>query len=247
MSVNRILVSVRDRWAALRRPNRQEAILLGLALLLLAFAYAFIRLADAVKAGGTQTFDERVLRSLRRPDDPAIPIGPAWVRQAGLDVTALGGPVVVGLVVAAVVGFMLIQRQTGLAVLTLTATVGGALLSGLLKELINRDRPSVVPHLREVTSPSFPSGHALVSAVVYLTLGTLLCRVVPGRAAKLYCLGWAMVLTLLVGVSRIYLGVHYLTDVLAGWMAGLVSALGCWAVAQYLRLRRGRLSPATTA
>jgi undecaprenyl-diphosphatase len=239
---NHMLASIRDRLAAIRRLNRDEVFLLGITLFVLVLAYAFIRLADEVKEGGTQTFDERVLRSLRRPDDPAIPVGPPWVRQVVLDVTALGGPVVLGLVAAAVVGFMVIRRQSGLALFTVMAIVGGGLLSALLKELVNRDRPSVVPHLREVSSASFPSGHALVSAVVYLTLGTLLCRIVPGRPAKWYCLGWAMVLTFLVGISRIYLGVHYPTDVLAGWMAGLVWALGCWAVAQYLRLRRGRMS-----
>jgi undecaprenyl-diphosphatase len=80
----------------------------------------------------------------------------------------------------------------------------------------------------------------MLSAVVYLTLGILLCRIVQGRLVKMYCLGWAMLLTFLVGISRIYLGVHYPSDVLAGWMAGTGWALGCWAVAQHLR-RRGAI------
>jgi undecaprenyl-diphosphatase len=233
---------LRDRYAGLRNVGRQEILLLVVVLVVLVCTYSFIRLADEVREGGTQPLDERLLRSLRRADDPHVPIGPAWVRETVLDVTALGGPAVLGLVVAAVFGFMLLQRQYGIAFLTLAATVGGSLLSALLKEIVHRGRPGVVPHLREVNSPSFPSGHAMLSAVVYLTLGTLLCRVVPGRLTKLYCLVWAMMLTGLVGASRVYLGVHYPTDVLAGWMAGLVWALGCWAVADYLRLRRGRRS-----
>src|SRR5690348_14171226 len=85
---------------------------------------------------------------------------------------------------------------------------------------------------------SFPSGHAMLSAVVNLILGILLMQIVRGRLAKLYCLLWAVFLTFLVGISRIYLGVHYPTNVLAGWIAGLVWALACWLVAQYLG-RRG--------
>jgi len=98
----------------------------------------------------------------------------------------------------------------------------------------------VVPHLREVSTPSFPSGHAMLSAIVYLTLGIFLMQIVRGRVTKLYCLLWALFLTFLVGISRIYLGVHYPTDVLAGWMAGLVWASICWVVAHYLRHRVAR-------
>lgn len=185
------------------------------ALVVLIYAYLFIRLADEVQEGDTQTFDERVLRSLRRADHPAVPVGQPWLREAGPDVTALGSPAVLGLVVA-VVGFMLLQRQHGLAALTLVATAGGSLPGLLLKQWVHRDRPSVVPHLRKVSTPGFPSGHAMLSAVVYLTPGILLCRVVQGRLARAYCLGWATPLTFLVGVSRVYPGVHDPTDVLAG-------------------------------
>src|SRR5262249_8566991 len=159
-----------------------------------------------------------------RADDPALPVGPPWLREAGLDATALGSTLVLVLVVVAVVGFLGIQRRYGVMALTVLTTTGGTLLSVVLKQAIHRGRPAVVPHLREVSTPSFPSGHALLAAVVYLTLGILLMQVVPGRLAKLYCLLWAMFLTFLVGVSRVYLGVHYPTDVLAGWIAGLVWA-----------------------
>jgi undecaprenyl-diphosphatase len=165
------------------------------------------------------------------------------LREVGLDATALGSPLVLVLMVAAVLGLMLLHRQYRIVWLTLLTTVGGTLVSYLLKQIIERKRPMVVPHLREVSTPSFPSGHAMLSAIVYLTLGIFLMQIVRGRFTKLYCLLWALFLTFLVGISRIYLGVHYPTDVLAGWMAGLVWALACWLVAHYLRHRVSRQKP----
>lgn len=123
-----------------------------------------------------------------------------------------------------VTGFMWLQRQFEMILLTFVATSTGSLAALALKHFIGRDRPTVIPHLREVTTPSFPSGHSMLSAVVYLTLGILLMQILHGRATKMYCLTWAMLISFLVGVSRIYLGVHYPTDVLAGWMAGKVPA-----------------------
>jgi undecaprenyl-diphosphatase len=226
--------------ARLLRPRRygwHEIRWLLLILFVLFCTYVFLSLTDAVREGETQNLDEWVLRSLRRADDPAIPIGPSWLREVGLDATALGSTLVLGLVVAAVVGFLLLHRQYRVMWLTLLTTTGGTLLSVLLKRVIDRDRPVLVPHLREVSTPSFPSGHAMLSAVVYLTLGILLMELVHGRLAKLYCLFWALFLTFLIGISRIYLGVHYPSDVLAGWIIGLAWALGCWIIAQYLRHR----------
>jgi undecaprenyl-diphosphatase len=145
------------------------------------------------------------------------------------------------LVVIAAIGLMWFQRQYKVMLLTVLATSTGSLVAGILKYWIGRDRPAVVPRLRDVTTPSFPSGHAMLSAVVYLTLGTLLMQIVPGRAAKLYCLLWALFFAFLVGISRVYLGVHYPTDVLGGWIAGLAWALVCWITAQYWQHPRNLL------
>jgi undecaprenyl-diphosphatase len=236
----------RQRTMRLGRFVRSEAVLLAVALVVLFCGYCFIELADEVKQGGTQTVDERILRSLRRVDDPAVPIGPPWLREAALDVTALGSSVVLLILVVAVMGLMFLQRQYGILLLTALATATGWAGSMALKEFLGRDRPTVVPHLREVTTPSFPSGHAMLSAIVFLTLGILLMQTVHGRAAKRYCLLWALVLTILVGLTRIYLGVHYPTDVLAGWMAGIAWALACWVVAQCTRRWRSRCDKART-
>lgn len=216
--------------------------LLVVALVVLIASYLLIELTDEVREGDTQRFDEWVLRALRRLDDPAVPIGPAWLREAGMDATALGSPVVLLLVVGGVAGFMWLQGKPADAAMTVAASSAGSFFAVLLKYLVGRDRPVVVPHLREVTTPSFPSAHAMLSAVVFLTLGIYLLQTVESRWAKVYCLCCAMGLTFLVGVSRIYLGVHYPTDVLAGWIAGLVWALACWLAIrclQWWRTTRG--------
>lgn len=221
-------------WRQLRSLSWIEVAVPVTALFVLFCGYCFIELADAVKEGDTQTVDEWILRSLRRADDLAVPIGPRWLSEAMLDITALGSPAVLSLMVVAVIGFMRLHRRFGAILLTLLATISGKIVMDALKRWVERDRPTVVPHLREVANESFPSGHAMLSAIVYLTLGILLTQIVRGRAAKLYCLTCAMLLTFLVGVSRIYLGVHYPTDVLAGWMVGIAWALGWWMAAQFL-------------
>ncbi len=199
--------------------------------------WGFIALADEVKEGDTQKFDEWAIRSLRRADDPSVPVGPKWLHEAGRDVTALGGVTVLSLVTLVVAGYLLIVRKHHAMWLVLVATFTGLILSSLLKYVIDRARPEIVPHLSHVYTSSFPSGHSMLSAVVYLTLGSLLARIAPGMLVKLYCIGVAMLLTFLVGISRVYMGVHYPTDVLAGWTAGLVWAILCWLVARWLQHR----------
>ncbi len=209
----------------------------GLVLVLLLLGFALV--SDMVLEGQTQAFDDRVLQSLRQAADPSLPVGPAWLRGAALDITALGSGWVLGVVVAAIAGFMLLQGLQRTALFVVVASVGGWVLNALLKELFQRPRPEVVPHLREVMSLSFPSGHAMTSAAVYLTLGALLMRVADRRATKIYCMAVAMCLAVLIGVSRVYLGVHYPTDVLAGWLVGLSWALFCWLLERAIERKTG--------
>jgi undecaprenyl-diphosphatase len=150
------------------------------------------------------------------------------------------------LVIVGTAGVLWLEKKRGTTILVLVASLGGLGMSSVLKESFARQRPDIVPHLARVFSSSFPSGHALMSAVVYLTLGVLVTRVVTQRSAKLYLLLVAMVLTGLVGFSRVYLGVHYPTDVLAGWTAGLVWATSCWLVSVYLARRGAIESEAST-
>ena len=215
-----------------RKLPRQEItwLLVGLGACVLLFI--FVLLAGEVMEGETQALDVRTLRVLRTAADPTVPIGPVWLEFAFLDLTALGGMTVIGLVVCAVAGFLFLQGRYRTALVILFTTISGDLVGTATKHLFVRPRPTVVPHLREVLSSSFPSGHAMDSAIVYLTLGAMLMRVADRRATKLYCLAMAALITLLVGVSRVYLGVHYPTDVIGGWILGFVWASVCWLVAQ---------------
>jgi len=135
---------------------------------------------------------------------------------------------------------LLVRGQYRSMWFTIIATVSGAILSTVLKASFQRERPSIVPHLTETMTSSFPSGHSMLSAMVYLTLGTLLMRLTRNRRAKMYILMIAVTLAVMVGLTRIYLGVHYPTDVMAGWAAGLTWAVLCWLVESYLQ-RQGKV------
>lgn len=212
--------------------------MLGAALVVVVAGLAFLLLAGEVMEGDTQKLDEAIVQWFRRTDDPGLPKGPPWLREVGIDITALGSFAVLLLLVLAVGGFLWIHQQKRLTLLLLVSTGGGFAINALMKTLFARPRPGVVPHLREVFTPSFPSGHAALSAIVYLTIGVLLFEVVKGRRARLYCLAVAMGATGLVGFSRVYLGVHYPSDVLAGWATGIAWATMCWVAVQYAAGRR---------
>lgn len=202
-------------------------------------SYAFIELADNVSEGSTRRFDESIMRALREPDDPEKPIGPDWLTEIGRDLTALGGIALLAIVTVAVLVYLLIRRLHHAALLVFLATLGGLALNAMLKHWVDRARPDVVPHLSSyVATSSFPSGHSMLSATIYLTLGALLARFVGDYRQKVYFISLALLLTGFVGFSRVFLGVHYPTDVLGGWTAGLVWALVCWLMTRYLQ-RRG--------
>jgi len=226
--------------------RRREIVVLLAVLAAVLGTWAFIELADAVKEKGTQNFDERIIVKMRRPENLSIPIGPPWLHEVGRDMTALGGVAVLSGLTLVVAGFLVMRKQYHALWLVLIATFGGLGISTLLKGIIARDRPSVVPHLSYVTTSSFPSGHSMLAAVAYLTLGSLLARLVVEWRVKIYILVVALLVTFLVGVSRVYMGVHYPTDVLAGWAAGLVWASICWLVARTLQ-HRGAVEPAEEA
>lgn len=199
----------------------------------------FLRLASAVMEGETLAFDREIVQAFRKKDNPAVPIGPAWITSTLVDITALGGPTVIFLMVTAVVGFLTLQGRYRTALFILLTAASGELLNHAMKGLFFRPRPEIVPHLRQAFSSSFPSGHAMQSAIIYLTLGAMLMRLAERRLTKIYCCTVAMGLTFLVGLSRVYLGVHYPTDVLAGWIVGLFWASLCWLIEQHYEVRAG--------
>ena len=216
---------------------RQEGAALAAMLAVAAGLFAFAELADAVVEGDTRAFDEFILFGLRSAADPSDPLGPRWFEEMMRDFTALGGIGVLAIVTLAAAGFLVLTGKRHAAAAVGVAIVGGLLLSNMLKWGFARPRPDLVPHGQAVYTQSFPSSHAMLSAVVYLTLGALLARTQPRRRAKLYFLAVAAVLTVLVGVSRVYLGVHWPTDVLAGWTVGAGWALLCWRVTLWLQAR----------
>jgi undecaprenyl-diphosphatase len=148
--------------------------------------------------------------------------------------------------VLAAVGYLLMARKRAAAVLVLGAVVGGQFLSTALKSIFERARPDLVPDAPTVFTASFPSGHAMLSAVTYLTLGVLLARVEAGRRLRIYVLSLAVFLTVSIGVTRVFLGVHWPTDVLAGWCVGTAWATLCWFVAMRLQQRGQVEQPSTT-
>lgn len=215
-----------------------DARLLIAFLVLAVLGIAVTNLASEVVEGDTLAFDRWVVEALRSPEDPGAPRGPDWLRKTMIDVTALGGGPVLTLLTLLVGGFLLAIRKRATAIFVVLAIAGGGLAANLLKMVFVRDRPDVVPHLVIVDSASFPSGHAMNSAVTFLTLGALLSRTQKDWQVKTYLMAAAIVITLLIGFSRVYLGVHWPTDVVAGWTVGAAWAIACSLIAGVLQKRR---------
>jgi undecaprenyl-diphosphatase len=227
-----------SRLRALVAPvARVERVTLVTLILAAGGLFVFAKLADEVMEGSTHRFDEWVLLALRTPGDLADPVGPRWFEEMVRDVSALGGTAVLVLMVLAVTGFLMMTRRSHAAVTVLLSVIGGVIVSQGATLAFARPRPELVPHGAEVYTASFPSGHAMMAAVVYLTLGALLARTQSGRGVKAYILAVVLTLTILVGASRVYLGVHWPTDVLAGWALGGTWALACWLMMLWLQAR----------
>ena len=215
---------------------------LGALALAAAAAWAFIEVADEVLGGEVAKLDRQVLLLFRGADGAAL--GPGWLQEMLRDLTALGGTAVLVLTTAAAAGYLLLDGKRHAALAVLVATIGGQVLSTLLKLGFDRDRPDLVPHGTEVYTASFPSGHSMMAAVTYLTLGALLAGVHASWRLKAYFVAVAASITVLVGASRVYLGVHWPSDVLAGWAVGVAWACLCWGVMRALQ-RRGDVEPET--
>jgi undecaprenyl-diphosphatase len=213
----------------------------SIALLLLGIgAVAFLAFSGIVMDGGTQALDERLLLAMREPGDPNDPLGPAWVEELFRDFTALGGVGVLSLLTLSAAGYLWLRKMRHAASFLVAAVVGGLLLSSALKAGFDRPRPDFVSHGSQIYTSSFPSGHSMLAAVVFLTIGAMLAAVHRRRRVQAYILGWCVLVTLLVGTSRVYLGVHWPSDVVAGWFAGAAWAAACWLFAHWL-LERGRM------
>ena len=188
---------------------------------------ALLAFASEVREGETLAFDRWVLLAMRSPGNPSIPAGPAWLRYGMTDVTALGGYTVLSMITAFATGYLIVVRKAMIGACLAGSVISGLVVSSLLKLAYLRPRPDIVAHLVAVQSSSFPSGHATNSAVTYLTLGIFLAGAEKNRWVRTYLMSVAIFLTVAVGVSRVYLGVHWPSDVLAGWCVGSLWAALC--------------------
>lgn len=207
--------------------QRERGVLIAFALIF-AGIWLTVQLTEVVLEGQSQAFDEGILLSLRNPADTNDPLGPPWVEEIVRDITGLGGTALLTLVIGSVVGLLYMQGNYRQANIVLLSIVGALLLSYFLKDIFDRPRPDLVAHGSNVRTASFPSGHALLATSTYLTLGSLLAQVQDRFRVRAFIIILSVITVLLVGFSRVYLGVHWPSDVIAGWSIGFVWALLCW-------------------
>ena len=219
---------MRDQAA---KTNQRTALISILAIACLLFIFGLV--AQEVTEGKSLAFDRWVILALRNPANPSTPAGPAWMQETARDLTSLGSIIVLAIITLAVAGYLFLARQQVAAWLMLMAVFGGIALVDLLKFVFARPRPDVVAHAARVFTASFPSGHASLSAITYLTIAALLAQSQSSFKIGIYFISLAVILTIVIGVSRLYLGVHYPTDILAGWCIGTAWAIGCWAIATW--------------
>lgn len=186
----------------------------------------------------TDDFDRHVLEALRSDADINDPVGPAWVEESATDITSLGGYPLLILFVLAALAVLSAHKHYSASLFLAGSVFSGSVLSTGLKLFFDRPRPDLVDHLDRTFTSSFPSAHAMVSAVVWFTMAAIVVRFSADHRMRCVVLGFALVVVLLVGVSRVYLGVHWPTDVIAGWSCGIAWAGGCWLAANYFSRAR---------
>jgi undecaprenyl-diphosphatase len=188
----------------------------------------FVALAWAVASGTVSAVDAAFLGALRSEADPTDPLGPAWLESAIRDLTALGGNAVLILITLGATAWYVARGERQAAWLLLCSAIVGVALSFGLKDLFDRARPNEIHHLQTVYTASFPSGHAMNALIIYLNLGLLASRSASPPAARWVAQLLAATIVIGIGLSRVYLGVHWISDVVAGWLAGLAWVGLCW-------------------
>lgn len=228
-------------YSFVKRFIRRDRVSIIIALFVVASAsWGFLELADEVSEGESMSFDRETLLALRSGEDANDPIGPVWFEEMARDLTSLGSMAILILLVLIVTVFLILTQKRRDAIILLLASTTGVLVSQSLKGLYSRDRPDLVAHMTEVMTLSFPSGHSMLSATVFLTLGTIVAQAQRGRNVRSFVIFTAVLLTVLVGLTRVYLGVHWPSDVLAGWAAGSAWAMLWWLLATAYKRRLAR-------
>lgn len=242
MSVPNLFARAKPLGQSLLALARGEITPLAALAILAGGVWAFADVAEDFPEQEATAFDQRVLDMLHPGPNLAEPVGPAWLDHAARDLTSLGSVSVLVLIALIAVGMLVMQRQRLQAGLLALALGGGLFLSETMKGVFERTRPPEIYHAAGFLNASFPSGHALLSTVFYLTLGAILARVLKRRREKVYALAIGLLLALLVGATRVYLGVHWASDVLAGWFLGAAWAMACWLI-EWAVERKSRATP----
>jgi len=187
-----------------------------------------LKLASEILEGEFDAYDRAALIWIR--DHLG---GVAGLRAVMLDLTALGDTATLLLVMAFAAGLWAMMGARRVALILCGQAILGTLVVQGVKAIADRARPDAVPHWASFSAASFPSGRAALSAIVYLTLAVVAADRLPSVASKRYLMSGAVLLVVAIGFSRLYLGVHWPTDVLAGWALG-----GSWAILSWLLCRR---------
>jgi undecaprenyl-diphosphatase len=197
--------------------------------------FAAIQLGMASTAGRTPAWDKTVMEKVRDCSERFGAPFTTHLNETIRDISALGGMTVLGMLSVAISGYFLLRRDYSASALLLASWLGGWGSMNGLKYLYGRARPDIVQKLQEATGYSFPSGHTMVATVVYLTLAFILIDRLEKRWTRIYVIAFTSLLTFLIGFSRVYLGVHYPSDVLGGWGFGLIFVLGIRLAVQWNR------------
>lgn len=224
-------------WRRASRRIEVRLLLAGLAIMVA--IWGFLALTGEVREQETTLFDRTVLLAFRTPADLGTPIGPRWLQESGRDVTALGGFTALTLIAVLAIAMLLMHGRKIQALIFGSAVILAQVAAEAVKHVVNRPRPELVAHHDLVYSSSFPSGHAVMAPVVYLTLAAIVAAGDRRRPVKVTLLLSAAVLVIAIGVSRVYLGVHWPTDVLAGWTMGAAIALAASIILHLRAPKRG--------
>lgn len=210
--------------------GRFLVVLAGILLLV----FAFVKIADEVTEGASRDFDHAAIEFFRQPGPSHVPVGAPWLPEIARDITALGSASVLTLLTVLVAIALLLRGRRRLVLLLIASSLAATALSSGMKHLFGRERPEAAYQLMPVSSLSFPSGHSTLSAAVYLLLGLMLATASTSYRAKVYFIAAGAFIPLLVGLTRVYLGAHFPTDVAAGWCVGIAWALGSALIARRL-------------
>ncbi|MDQ2890961.1 MAG: phosphatase PAP2 family protein [Gemmatimonadota bacterium] len=198
--------------------------------------WVFTELAETVQSGATLGFDDTVLRWMAAHQS-------ALATTAALELTALGTGTVVVMMTVVTGMFLALTGQRRPAILLVAATIGGLALNLVLKLHYHRPRPHIIPWATDVVSSSFPSGHAMNSVIVYGTIAYLAARLSTTRWLRAVTQLMAVIVVIGICASRVYLGVHYPSDVLGGAIVGAAWAVLCMSALEAVQRIRGERRP----